>query len=159
MKDKIAKDIVAAMKDKDKIALETLRMVKGAIQLEEIKVKKELNIQLPIIGLVKNEKHSTEYLITEQKKKVLLKNKSIYNFLARIQNEVDSYAKNFHLKKKINSSLEGFLTSISGIGLKTEEKLLKHFHTYANIYNANEDELSKVVSKSVAKKIIEKLEK
>lgn len=126
---------------------------------EAIKVKKELNIQLPIIGLVKNEKHSTEYLITEQKKKVLLKNKSIYNFLARIQNEVDSYAKNFHLKKKINSSLEGFLTSISGIGLKTEEKLLKHFHTYANIYNANEDELSKVVSKSVAKKIIEKLEK
>lgn len=43
MKDRIAKDIVTAMKEKDKIALETLRMVKGAIQMEEIKVKKELN--------------------------------------------------------------------------------------------------------------------
>ena len=43
MKDRIAKDIVTAMKDKDKVALETLRMVKGAIQMEEIKVKKELN--------------------------------------------------------------------------------------------------------------------
>ena len=42
MKDRIAKDIVTAMKDKDKVALETLRMVKGAIQMEEIKVKKEL---------------------------------------------------------------------------------------------------------------------
>lgn len=42
MKDKIAKDIVTAMKEKDKVALETLRMVKGAIQMEEIKVKKEL---------------------------------------------------------------------------------------------------------------------
>ena len=43
MKDRIAKDIVTAMKDKDKVALETLRMVKGAIQMEEIKVKKELS--------------------------------------------------------------------------------------------------------------------
>ena len=42
MKDRIAKDIVTAMKEKDKVALETLRMVKGAIQMEEIKVKKEL---------------------------------------------------------------------------------------------------------------------
>ena len=43
MKDRIAKDIVTAMKEKDKVALETLRMVKGAIQMEEIKVKKELS--------------------------------------------------------------------------------------------------------------------
>jgi len=43
MKDRIAKDIVTAMKEKDKVTLETLRMVKGAIQMEEIKVKKELN--------------------------------------------------------------------------------------------------------------------
>ena len=43
MKDRIAKDIVTAMKDKDKVALETLRMVKGAIEMEEIKVKKELS--------------------------------------------------------------------------------------------------------------------
>ena len=43
MKDRIAKDIVTAMKEKDKVTLETLRMVKGAIQMEEIKVKKELS--------------------------------------------------------------------------------------------------------------------
>ena len=61
MKDKIAKDIVAAMKDKDKVALETLRMVKGAIQLEEIKVKKELtdeDVALVIGKQIKTRKES-----------------------------------------------------------------------------------------------------
>ncbi len=42
MKDKILKDLVSAMKSQDKETLSVLRMVKGAIQLEEIKIKKEL---------------------------------------------------------------------------------------------------------------------
>lgn len=43
MRDKILKDIVVAMKNKDKDTLSTLRLLKGAIQLEEIDKKRELN--------------------------------------------------------------------------------------------------------------------
>lgn len=63
MKDRIAKDIVTAMKEKDKVTLETLRMVKGAIQMEEIKVKKELtddDIALVIGKQIKTRKESIE---------------------------------------------------------------------------------------------------
>lgn len=63
MKDRIAKDIVTAMKEKDKVTLETLRMVKGAIQMEEIKAKKELtddNIALVIGKQIKTRKESIE---------------------------------------------------------------------------------------------------
>ena len=63
MKDRIAKDIVTAMKEKDKVTLETLRMVKGAIQMEEIKAKKELtddDIALVIGKQIKTRKKSIE---------------------------------------------------------------------------------------------------
>ena len=63
MQDRIAKDIVTAMKEKDKVTLETLRMVKGAIQMEEIKAKKELtddDIALVIGKQIKTRKESIE---------------------------------------------------------------------------------------------------
>ena len=63
MKDRIAKDIVTAMKEKDKVTLETLRMIKGAIQMEEIKAKKELtddDIALVIGKQIKTRKESIE---------------------------------------------------------------------------------------------------
>ena len=63
MKDRIAKDIVTAMKEKAKVTLETLRMVKGAIQMEEIKAKKELtddDIALVIGKQIKTRKESIE---------------------------------------------------------------------------------------------------
>ena len=43
MRERILTDLVSAMKNKDKLALSVLRMVKGAMQLEEINVKHELN--------------------------------------------------------------------------------------------------------------------
>ena len=63
MKDRIAKDLITAMKEKDKVTLETLRMVKGAIQMEEIKAKKELtddDIALVIGKQIKTRKESIE---------------------------------------------------------------------------------------------------
>jgi uncharacterized protein YqeY len=43
MKQNLLNDLVAAMKSQDKETLSVLRMVKGAIQLEEINKKQELN--------------------------------------------------------------------------------------------------------------------
>lgn len=138
-----------------------LIIVDGGIQQinEAQKVLKNLKIEIPIIGLVKNQQHKTDYIIDKDKNKVQITNRDIYNFFSKIQIEVDAYAKSFHSKRKLDSSLEGFLTTIKGIGSKTEEKLLNHFKNYNNIYNASLEELSKVVSKNIAIKIIKKLGK
>lgn len=138
-----------------------LVIVDGAKQQlnEAKKVLKKMNLDLPVIGLVKNDKHQTDYLLNPKGDKVLIKNKNVFNFFSKIQEEVDSYAKRFYNKNKINSSLENVLFSIKGIGEKTEQKLLNHFKTYSNIYNAKEEELEKVISKTLAKKIIEKFQK
>lgn len=51
MREKILKDIIEAMKNKDKDRLSTLRLLKGAMQLEEINKKRELNDE-EVIGLI-----------------------------------------------------------------------------------------------------------
>ncbi|MBZ4203724.1 helix-hairpin-helix domain-containing protein, partial [Mycoplasma tauri] len=81
---------------------------------------------------------------------------NLYNFLSEIQIEVDRFAKvNFRKRKKINS-LEGKLTSIPGLGIKMENKLLKTFGNYSKIYNASLEELEKVIPKKIAFKIYKK---
>lgn len=60
--DKLGKDIVNAMKEKDQLRLSVLRMVKGAIQLENINNKKELNDELFIDVVSKQIKQRNESL-------------------------------------------------------------------------------------------------
>lgn len=145
----------------NKNELPNLLIVDGSKQQigEARKVFKKLSINLPIVGLVKNIKHQTNYLLTENNKKHIFYDQDVFNFFTKIQYEVDRFAKNYHHKKNIKISLEGFLKTVNGIGIKTEEKILNHFRTYANIYNATEDELIKVVSINLARKIIKKLKK
>lgn len=60
--DKLGKDIVNAMKEKEQLRLSVLRMVKGAIQLENINNKKELNDELFIDVVSKQIKQRNESL-------------------------------------------------------------------------------------------------
>lgn len=60
--DKLGKDIVNAMKEKERLRLSVLRMVKGAIQLENINNKKELNDELFIDVVSKQIKQRNESL-------------------------------------------------------------------------------------------------
>ena len=67
MRDKILKDLVEAMKNKDKEALSVLRMVKGAIQLEEINVKRNLNDD-EVIGVLSKQIKTRKESISEFEK-------------------------------------------------------------------------------------------
>lgn len=67
MKDKILKDLVSAMKSQDKETLSVLRMVKGAIQLEEIKIKKELTDE-DVVAVVSKQIKTRKESITEFEK-------------------------------------------------------------------------------------------
>lgn len=67
MKDKILKDMVAAMKSQDKLRLSVLRMVKGAIQLEEINKKSELSDD-DVIGVLAKQIKTRKESIAEFEK-------------------------------------------------------------------------------------------
>ena len=67
MRDKILKDIIESMKNKDKDKLSTLRLLKGAMQLEEINKKRELNDD-EVIGLIAKQIKTRRESIEEFKK-------------------------------------------------------------------------------------------
>ncbi|CAC13329.1 EXCINUCLEASE ABC SUBUNIT C [Mycoplasmopsis pulmonis] len=123
-------------------------------QLHEVKKQmKKANLTFPIIALVKDDFHRTKKLIDTNEKEHLLEDKEVKNFLSMIQNEVDQFAKKHHYNRRDKSSLEGSLLNIKGLGPKMEKKLISHFETYSNIYNASEKELAKVIPLNIAKKI------
>lgn len=81
MREKILKDIVEAMKEKDKEKLSVLRMVKGAMQLEELEKKKELDdIEVTLLlqkqiktrkdSIIEFEKGARNDLINQTKKEI-----------------------------------------------------------------------------------------
>ncbi|MBU4691072.1 excinuclease ABC subunit UvrC [Mycoplasma zalophi] len=137
-----------------------LIIVDGAFsQVNEIKkVLNKYNWHSKVIGLVKNDKHKTDHIVTDLNKVIKITDIDLFNFLANIQIEVDKFAKQKHSKKSNSSSFQGFLTQIKGIGNKTEEKLLSFFGSYNNIYNASFEQLTKVVSNEIAQKIKKYLE-
>ncbi len=125
----------------------------GKAQVNEAK---KLLPTFRIIGLVKNKHHKTEALINEQGQKVAITNQSLFIFLSNLQVEVDKYAKMIHHKKR-QSTLEGVLRTIPGIGPVLEQKLIKYFGNYANIYNASFEKLITIVSPKIALAIKQRL--
>ncbi|WP_338822351.1 GIY-YIG nuclease family protein [Mycoplasmopsis felifaucium] len=128
--------------------------------LQQVKeVKKTLNylgLNTPVVGLVKNDYHKTKALINLNEEEAYFNEQELYNFMSEIQIEVDRFAKS-HLRNKHKiASLEGKLLKIKGLGKVMEQKLIDHFKTYSNVYNASIEELVKVVPKNIAIKIINK---
>lgn len=67
MREKLLKDLVEAMKSKDKETLSVLRMVKGAMQLEEINKKKELHDD-EVVAIIAKQIKTRKESITEFEK-------------------------------------------------------------------------------------------
>lgn len=129
----------------------------GKAQINEIhKVLKKLNFNINIIGLVKNDKHKTSKIIDVNGNVQNIEPPSLKNFLTQVQIEVDRFAKEHFWKRKKIFSLESKLQRIKGIGEKYEQKLIEHFKTYSNIYNASIEELERVLPKKLALKIYNK---
>ncbi|WP_036451904.1 excinuclease ABC subunit UvrC [Mycoplasma buteonis] len=125
---------------------------------EAIYALKEANLPftIPVYGLIKDDFHRTKQLIDEKYNQISV-SKDLFNFLSQMQIEVDRFAKSFMRKKHLANSFESKLTQIKGIGAKTEQKLLSHFKTYNNIYNASFEEIEKITNKKVAKILVDEL--
>lgn len=115
------------------------------------------NLEIKLFGLVKDKNHKTNLMINSKDEIIKISSES-FLFLSKIQEEVDLFAKKRMQKNQINLTFKSRLIQIKGISYKTEEKLLKHFGTFANIYNASFEELQKVTNKSIAQKIKENLD-
>lgn len=107
-----------------------------------LKALRELNLTIPVAGMVKNDRHQTHGLIN--KLGVLLPlNKSHPTFLllGRIQDEVHRFAITFHRQQRAKNMTLSALDNITGIGPKRKQQLLRHFSSLDDIQQASIEEL------------------
>ena len=115
-------------------------------------VMDELQLDIPIAGLAKDDKHRTnELLYGFPPQTVGIKQESaLFHLLTRIQDEVHHFAITFHREKRSKHQISSELDSIKGIGTKTKLALLKHFKSVKRIKEAELEALNEVVGKQKA---------
>lgn len=115
--------------------------------------------QIKIIGLAKNEKHITEYIITDDYEIIEFpKSSAEYLFLKQIQDEVHRFAITYHRATKNKNMYKSSLDDIKGIGKVRKNLLLKSFSSLEEIKTASDDKLLKLgIPKDVISNLKEKL--
>ena len=111
-----------------------------------------LHLDIPIVGLAKNDKHTTsEVLVGFPPQSIGLKpTDSLFRFLAEIQEEVHRFAISFHRYKRSKGQVSSELDSIKGIGETSKKALLKHFKSVKRISLASLEELKELLPTSRA---------
>ena len=126
----------------------------GRGQMEVIRevIQDELNLDIPIAGLAKDNHHRTNELLYGFPPKVIgLKTDSeLFHVLTHIQDEVHRFAITFHREKRSKRALHSELNDIKGIGPKYSDKLLSELKSVKKIKEASLEELTAVVGKAKA---------
>lgn len=119
----------------------------------------ELNIDIPIAGLAKDDKHRTSELLFGNPPQVigLKQNSALFNLLENIQSEVHRFAIKFHRDLRSKKQVISELDSIPGIGPVTKNNLLKKFKSVKRIREASEEELAEIVGQAKAKALTQGL--
>ena len=113
--------------------------------------------QIKIIGLAKNDKHITEYIITDDYEIIEFpKTSAEYLFLKQIQDEVHRFAITYHRATKNKNMYKSSLDDIQGIGKVRKNLLLKSFSSLEEIKNAPDEKLLKL---GIPKDVIKNLKK
>lgn len=113
-------------------------------------VLNELNLNIPICGLVKNDKHRTSDILFNDKLISVDKTSNLFHLLERIQDEVHNYTIRYHKDIRSKGSLESTLDNIEGIGEKRKKELLKKYSNINKMKEASVEELSKILPLKVA---------
>lgn len=101
----------------------------------------ELNISVPLFGLVKDSKHRTRAIAKEGGEIAISANKALFKLLTNIQDEVHRYSIAFQRVKHKQKNYTLELTEVKGIGEAKAQALLKEFKTKQGIKDATAEQL------------------
>ena len=116
----------------------------GAIQVHAAKdVLASLNVDIPVMGIQKNNHHKASKIFFEEKLYELDHNSPIFLLLADISQRVHDFAISFFRSNKAKGIFSSILDPIPGLGPKRKEALLKHFINIEAIKVASIEEIKK----------------
>ena len=127
----------------------------GITQIRAIKkAMNEVDVDIPVFGMVKDDKHSTRALVDEDKNEFKI-SENLFNFITSLQDEVHKTAIEYHRKVRDKEMTKSKLDYIEGIGEKKRTELLKKFGSVKKIKEASIEDLMKV--KGINEKLAQKL--
>lgn len=113
---------------------------KGQINIA-LEVLKDFGIEIPVCGLVKDDKHRTRGIIFNNKEILIRRGSGLMNLITRVQDEVHRYAITYHRSLRDKRTLHSILEDIPRIGEKRRRNLLMKFGSIDNIKKASMEEL------------------
>lgn len=109
-----------------------------------------IDAEVPVFGMVKDNKHRTRGLISDDGEIELSPLDSVFKFITQVQDEVHRSAITYHRKLRSKSMIKSELDAISGIGDVKKKKLMEKFGSVENIKKAGLTELEQVIDKKAA---------
>ena len=114
----------------------------------------ELNICVPIFGMVKDDRHRTRALMTSDGRQIsITTQQSVFALIGKIQEETHHFAIGYHKTLRSKRLKYSELDKISGVGPKRKEDLLKAFKSINAIRSAQIVDLEQVLPKNVARDV------
>ncbi|MFF2447768.1 excinuclease ABC subunit UvrC [Neobacillus sp. NPDC058068] len=132
---------------------------KGHVEAVRDVLENELGLDIPLSGLVKDEKHRTSQLLYGNPLEIvpLARNSQEFYLLQRIQDEVHRFAITFHRQLRGKSAFQSLLDDIPGIGEKRKKLLLKQFGSVKKMKEAGVEEFTALgIPINVAQELINK---
>lgn len=147
---------------KDDLIRPDLIIVDGGVGQMHVarEILESLNLNIPVVGLKKNDHHATEALLAGDPiiEIPIDKKSNLFYYLERIQDEVHRYTINYHKQIRSKGSLESVLDGIEGIGSKRRKELLKKYHSLTKMKEASIEELQELLPEKVASNLYDFLQ-
>ncbi|MBQ9673510.1 MAG: excinuclease ABC subunit UvrC [Ruminococcus sp.] len=104
-------------------------------------VLKKHNIEIPVFGMVKDDRHRTRAIVSDSGEIALNRTRKVFTFVSKMQDEVHRFAIGYQRKRRSMNTFKSSLTDIPNVGTERAKALLKHFRTVKNISEADYEEL------------------
>ncbi len=116
---------------------------KGHVSVVKEILQRE-KMDLPVFGMVKDDFHKTRALCTDTAEIDISKNREIFTFIYKIQEEVHRFTVSKTNNAKRSTLKHSSLEKIQGIGSLKAKKLLQAFGTLASLKNASQEQIARV---------------
>lgn len=142
--------------DKGFDVLPDLLLVDGGVAHAQtaVSVLSAMNIMVPVVGMVKDNRHRTRALVTPEGNEIWIDaQQSVFSLIGNIQEETHRFAITYHRQLRSKRLKKSELDQIPGIGPKRKQELLSKFRSISAIKMATVAELEHYLPKNAAKAV------
>ena len=127
----------------------------GIVQINAAKeIINSLYLDIPIVGLKKNDKHKTTALMYNDREYLIDNTSDLFHYLTRMQDEVHRFTINYHKEIRSRGSLSSILDNVPKIGEKRKKELLKKYKTITVLKSLTKEELEEILPSDAASNLI-----